>query len=215
MLLDLSSDHPPETSTLITFIFFLNKKLQGATSKVIHWHFTDSTMAPHKPLDCDFYQMDENDSSPELQKTSLTPVQYKPRHRVSFSSQISGKLIPTRKQYSANEIAAMYMSVAELNKTRKEARETLLIMRSGTVSEGMEDNECFCRHGLEGGFHSGNNRRKKALEAVMGEQRLQEDEGYKCTELLAMSYTEFSDAARDEALQLGLDNAREVDGFHE
>lgn len=160
-------------------------------------------MAPHSsPIDC---IKAENDCGPEIIVEQETRKQ-----RVSFSGRISGKLIPSRKQYSKSELTSMFMSKGELDVLKREARETLEKMRSGMQ---LKDDEEFCTMGLDSGLCTSSEARRLSRQAVMREQALQSDEGSFCDELLAMSYTCYTDKRREFAHQQALQNALEVQAY--
>ena len=157
-------------------------------------------MPPHSThVDCEMQRESSSESLCDEPKR---------RSSVTFSDDIARETIPTRDQYSAIELASMYMSRFELDSVRRDARQTLEKIRS--VKPTPEEDEDFCTLGLQSGVCTPSEFRKKSREAVLREQRSQSIQGSFCDELIAMSYTDFTVQPREAAYQQGIGNARDV-----
>lgn len=141
-------------------------------------------------------------SSPNRLPT--TQSQRNPTKKVSFQSQKRYRTIPSRKSFTAEEIANAWMTRSDYERAKSDCTKTYRLLDQGVLIDS-NDTE-LCTTGIESTIRHRQRRKnyRAALDAVLSEQRTQKWDGFRCEDLIAMSYMEHTDKAQNRAFLTGV-----------
>jgi hypothetical protein len=147
---------------------------------------------------------------------STTPPVHSERKRkqVTFSGHFRGVYILHIDDYTDEELFSTWYGPEDRKQIAEDIRQTLAKMESGKELAQQEDDEHFCRRGLESRTENGASTKKHvrlaAINAVLDEQEAQDCQGVSNEQLISEVYMGVTLFSKLAAARRGFDDLQEV-----
>jgi hypothetical protein len=152
----------------------------------------------------------------EMKSKHVQEMTMKKKKTVSFAQTAIYRRCSRRENYSSKERGASWYSHEEMNMIKAEIKVTLQMMEACELVNGEAEakHDRYCRIGLEArtrhGAEQKRNIRRRAYNAVLEEQSLQDGEDFSDPEALALVYRQCAMKSQEDAHRAGLEMERLV-----
>ncbi len=179
-------------------------------------------ISPRSHLECDFDGSNPVKKAVEFAGSvpvllAKLPPSPKPKsgRKITFASRVLHTEIRHIKDFSEEEIEAIWMAVPDYQMIKAIVKTTTMMMTKGEPIP--EDDEDFCTRGLEfrtkAGCRIRSRNKLSARSAVLNEQDLQRDEGFSDPRYIAMACIDESRVCREAAQARAIYDERYVQGY--
>mmetsp|Transcript_44874 Transcript_44874/g.108895 ORF Transcript_44874/g.108895 Transcript_44874/m.108895 type:complete len:368 (+) Transcript_44874:124-1227(+) len=155
-------------------------------------------------------------TTPQQHQSTVQDSQKKRKKKITFSKKLRIKEIRHLNDYSQEELDALFMTMEDHQLAKGVVKTTVRMMMTNPDLIQKDDPE-FCTRGLEFRTRIGSQTRSKnkmrCRVAVLNEQDIQEEEGFRDPELLQFASMSESKSVREEARQRGVEDEQCIQDY--
>eukprot|EP00529_Nitzschia_sp_RCC80_P031598 CAMPEP_0113457352 /NCGR_PEP_ID=MMETSP0014_2-20120614/9366_1 /TAXON_ID=2857 /ORGANISM="Nitzschia sp." /LENGTH=361 /DNA_ID=CAMNT_0000348849 /DNA_START=87 /DNA_END=1172 /DNA_ORIENTATION=- /assembly_acc=CAM_ASM_000159 len=155
-------------------------------------------------------------TTPQQQQSTAQDSKKKRKKKITFSKKLRIKEIRHLNDYSQEELDAFFMTMEDYQLAKGVVKTTVRMMMTNPDLIQKDDPE-FCPRGLEFRTRTGSQTRSKnkmrCRVAVLNEQDIQEEEGFRDPELLQFASMSESKSVREEARQRGVEDEQCIQDY--